>query len=193
MRAVVPLLLTLVLAGGCARERVILLPDSEGKVGKVMVWHDGQEALLDSAFGAAEMRGRSMEKTSTSEEAVHEAYHAQLVGLPPRPVSYTLYFLGDSDDLTPESRAQASVILVEIAARPAAEVVVIGHTDRLGEQAYNDELSRARARAIRDQLVALGFDPARLRFRGRGEREPLVSTADEVSEPRNRRVEINVR
>lgn len=192
MRRLLPLLVAL-LAGCYAHERVILLPDSGGKVGKIMVWHEGEEALLDSAFGTADMRGRSVETASTTEEAVHAQYHAQLAGLPPRPVSYTLYFLGDSDDLTPESREQAPAILTEIAARPAAEVVVIGHTDRMGEQAYNDELSRARARVVREQLVALGFEPARLRVRGRGEREPLVPTADEVSEPRNRRVEINVR
>lgn len=187
-------LLALFLAGGCAHERVILLPDDHsGEVGKIMVWHQGEQALLDSAFGSAEMRGRSVKTAALSEDEVHARYHAQLAGLPPRPISYTLYFLGDSDDLTVDSRAQAPAILAEIAARPAAEVVVTGHTDRLGETAYNDELSRARARAIRDQLIALGFEPVRLSFRGRGEREPLVPTADEIGEPRNRRVEIMVR
>jgi outer membrane protein OmpA-like peptidoglycan-associated protein len=42
-------------------------------------------------------------------------------------------------------------------------------------------------------LIELGIPPERIQARGRGERELLVPTEDEVSEPRNRRVEINVR
>lgn len=192
MRAVVAVLVALALAG-CVRERIILLPDAQGKVGKILVSRDGEQTLLDSAYGTAEVGSVTLRKGATSEAAVHDQFHPQLAGLPPRPLSYTLYFLGDSDDLTPESRKQAPAILAEIAARPAAEVVVIGHTDRMGTDSYNDLLSLARARAIRDEVITLGFDRTRLKFAGRGEREPVVSTADEVGEPRNRRVEINVR
>jgi len=187
------LTLTLLLGACATRERVILLPDAQGRVGKILVTHAGQETLLDDAFGSVEVSDGGLRKGALSEAAVHEQFHPQIAGLPPRPVSYTLYFLGDSDDLTPASREQAHAILREIAARPAAEVVVIGHTDRMGELGYNDQLSLARARAIRNELVMVGFDPQRLQFRGRGEREPVVPTADDVGEPRNRRVEINVR
>jgi len=192
MRIAAAVLLVLALCG-CVRERIILLPDASGKVGKILVSRDGDQTLLDSAYGTAEVGTVTLRQTATSEAAVHEQFHPQLAGLPPRPLSYTLYFLGDSDDLTAESRQQAPAILAEIAQRPAAEVVVIGHTDRMGADSYNDLLSLARARAIRDELAALGFDRTRLKFAGRGEREPVVATADEVSEPRNRRVEINVR
>ena len=53
-------------------------------------------------------------------------------------------------------------------------------------------LSLRRARKIRDDMVKLGV-PAQIQVAGRGEREPLVATEDEVAEPRNRRVEISVR
>jgi outer membrane protein OmpA-like peptidoglycan-associated protein len=46
---------------------------------------------------------------------------------------------------------------------------------------------------VREELLKLGIAPGRIRTAGRGEREPLVPTADGVAEPRNRRVEINVR
>ncbi|AXQ30975.1 OmpA family protein [Solimonas sp. K1W22B-7] len=190
MRAL--LLLSLLLAG-CASERVILLPDAQGKVGKILVSRGSDQALLDSAYGTAEIGSLSLEAKPGEAEKLREQYRAQLDGLPPRPLSYILYFLDDSDDLTADSAKQAPAILAEISARPAAELVVIGHTDRMGSQTYNDLLSLQRAKAIRDQLIALGFDESRLRYAGRGEREPLVTTADEVSEARNRRVEINVR
>lgn len=84
-------------------------------------------------------------------------------------------------------------ILDEIARRPAPEIVVIGHTDRVGAVPFNDALSLRRAERVRDELVNVGIAADRVRVAGRGEREPLVPTADEVAEARNRRVEINVR
>jgi outer membrane protein OmpA-like peptidoglycan-associated protein len=81
----------------------------------------------------------------------------------------------------------------EIARRPAPEIVVIGHTDRVGAVPYNDALSLRRAERVRDELVKVGITADRISVAGRGEREPLVPTPDEVAEPRNRRVEINVR
>ena len=73
------------------------------------------------------------------------------------------------------------------------DIMVIGHTDTVGGLAYNDKLSLARAEKLRDMLVGLGIPAERVAAAGRGKREPLVPTEDNVSEPRNRRVEINVR
>ena len=71
--------------------------------------------------------------------------------------------------------------------------MVIGHTDRVGAVPYHDTLSLRRAERVRDELVKVGIAAERIRVAGRGEREPLVATPDEVAEPRNRRVEITVR
>ena len=96
-------------------------------------------------------------------------------------------------ELTPESKPILAQVIAEIARLPAPKIVVIGHTDRVGTLARNDALSLQRAGRMRDELVKAGVDPAKIRVEGRGEREPLVPTADEVAEPRNRRVEINIR
>ena len=82
---------------------------------------------------------------------------------------------------------------LEIASRPASEVMVIGHTDTVGGLEANDKLSLRRAEAVRDILVAAGVPGEKIELAGRGERETLVKTGDEVAEPRNRRVEISVR
>jgi len=63
----------------------------------------------------------------------------------------------------------------------------------VGGRAANDALSLKRAQVIRDMLIGLGFDPDRVIASGRGDREPLTPTQDHVSEPRNRRAEIEVR
>jgi outer membrane protein OmpA-like peptidoglycan-associated protein len=124
---------------------------------------------------------------------VRQAFGPALAALPGRPVSFFLYFLADTDEFTPGSKQLVGQIFAEIARRPAPDIVVIGHTDRVGALLYNDALSLRRAERVRDELRKLGIPRVRIAIAGRGEREPLIQTEDEVSEPRNRRVEISVR
>jgi outer membrane protein OmpA-like peptidoglycan-associated protein len=90
-------------------------------------------------------------------------------------------------------RAAAFGLTVLLGRRPAPEIAVIGHTDRVGSVQSNDALSLRRAQRIRDDMGKLGVPVDQIQVAGRGEREPLVATEDEVAEPRNRRVEISVR
>lgn len=187
--------LLVTLAGCATTDRVILLPDDNtGKVGKInVVGRDGDELLLDSAYGEARTGTGKVRSDTLDSDAVRKEFGKELAALPPRPKSFLLYFITDSDELTPESRALLPAILDEVGKRPAPEVVVTGHTDRVGSVEHNDKLSLARAEAVRDQLAALGIDKAHILVAGRGEREPLVPTDDDVAEPKNRRVEIEVR
>ena len=70
---------------------------------------------------------------------------------------------------------------------------MIGHTDTTGAPASNFELGLKRAATVRNILVEAGLDPAFIELISHGEEELLVPTADDVAEPRNRRVEIAVR
>jgi outer membrane protein OmpA-like peptidoglycan-associated protein len=116
-----------------------------------------------------------------------------LAAQPPRPMSFVIYFVEGRDELTPESGQVLQQVLVEIGRRPDLEIAVIGHTDRVGSVPFNDVLSLRRAERVRAELARLGVAPGRIEVAGRGEREPLIPTEDEVAEPRNRRVEIIVR
>lgn len=192
------LIVSLALAGlaGCATtDRIVLLPDDvSGKVGKInVVGNDGKEVLLDSAYGEARAGDGGVTASTLDSAEVRQRFARELAGLPQRPASFVLYFEHDSNELTPESKALLPSILEEVKHRPAPEVMVIGHTDRVGSVEHNDKLSLERARATRDLLIAAGLDGAHIEVAGRGEREPLVPTEDEVDEPRNRRVEISVR
>lgn len=69
-------------------------------------------------------------------------------------------------------------------------VVITGHTDRVGSATSNLELSRRRAEAVRDALVARGVPGNLLSVHGAGEADPFVPTADGAAEPQNRRVDI---
>ena len=104
-----------------------------------------------------------------------------------------LYFITGTDELTPESKEALQSILGALRERPLPDVLVIGHTDTVGDLMDNDRLSAQRAETVKGFLVEIGIPATRIRISGRGEREPLIRTGDEVDEPRNRRVEINVR
>jgi outer membrane protein OmpA-like peptidoglycan-associated protein len=70
---------------------------------------------------------------------------------------------------------------------------VVGHTDTVGDKLYNYKLSLKRARALASLLVSKGVDRSILEITSHGKDNPLVPTGDQVSEPRNRRVEVTVR
>jgi outer membrane protein OmpA-like peptidoglycan-associated protein len=176
-----------------APDRVVLLPEPDGRVGAVTVRSTSGERVLTKAFEGAAVGAKGDIVASVEDESAVRARFAQVLGaIPPRPVSYLLYF-STGDELTAESKGQLDAIKAEFARRPAPEIHVIGHTDRVGSVESNDMLSLKRAEAVRKMLVDAGIRADAIEASGRGERELLVPTADEVIEPGNRRVEINVR
>jgi OOP family OmpA-OmpF porin len=72
-------------------------------------------------------------------------------------------------------------------------VEVAGHTDSIGPEAYNQQLSERRARAVADYLETQGIDRARLRVVGYGEARPVASNDTEEGRAQNRRVELTIR
>jgi outer membrane protein OmpA-like peptidoglycan-associated protein len=188
--------LALTALAGCAsrNDLYVLLPGKNGKIGALTVESEGQKRTLDSAYAAARVKNiGSVDGFTTSEADVKRDFGPALAAQPRRPVSFFLYFLTDTDEFAPESKVLVAQIFAEIARRPAPEIVIIGHTDRVGSMQYNDALSRRRAERCRDELLKIGIPKVRISVAGRGWREPEVPTAQDVPEPRNRRVEINVR
>src|SRR6267143_588982 len=95
--------------------------------------------------------------------------------------------------LTDESKQELKKILAELKQRPVPNIMVVGHTDTVGKLEANDLLSAQRAERMKSFLIEIGIPGTQIQTAGRGERELLVPTADNTDEPRNRRVEINVR
>ena len=175
-------------------ELVVVLPSANGHVGRVVVERRGERAVLDQAYAASRVReGSPPLPERLAEGLVRTEFRSALQALPDRPKSFLVYFLEGKDEFTDESRVEFNRILSELRERGAPDVVVIGHTDRVGNLQFNDRLSLQRAERVRGELVKLGIAQSRIQVAGRGEREPLVSTEDEIAEPRNRRVEISVR
>ena len=174
-------------------ERVVLLPNRDGRPSAVIVKRAGGEQQIANAYEGVELVGGIERRTAASADHVENRYGELLKLQPPRAMSITLYFNTRSTELAPRSKADLAEVREKIKAFPAGEVVVIGHADRVGTTEANDALSLKRAAAIRDMLVQLGMAREIIEVVGRGEREPLIHTADGVSEERNRRVEIKLR
>ena len=180
---------------GCAHQTgtVVLLPEKDGRSTAVTVTQGDQQIVLDQPYAAArQMTSGASAYTSTPQE-VQTIFGAALAAQPGRPTSYTLYFKEGGDEFTDASRQVLADVLSDIANHPVPDIVVVGHTDRVGSDTFNDALALRRAETVRAMLVARGIPSASIAVAGRGKREPLVPTADGVAEARNRRVEIIVR
>ena len=193
------------IVGGCAQapkpapkppqysERVILLPSRDGKPSAVIVKRATGEQQLATPYQGLELAAGREQPAQYSESEVQQRYGGVMQAQPARPFSYTLFFNTGTADLTSQSKAALDDVRQKIKGFPAAQVTVIGHTDRVGTTEANDALSLKRASAIRDMLIRIGIPRDAIEVVGRGEREPLVQTLDGKPEERNRRVEIKLR
>ena len=75
---------------------------------------------------------------------------------------------------------------------PNMKLMIIGHTDKTADAAYNMKLSQERAQAMKDYLVAQGADPSKLMTKGMGETDPIADNATDQGRFRNRRIEFVV-
>ncbi len=185
---------SLLLLTGCNKNLVVVIPDTvDGHVGSVVIEANGSKAVLDTAYAAATPGSGTLKPATSDAKQVKDVFGAALDAQPQRPSIYTLYFINDSDQLTPDSKPAFEKVFTDVQQRKAPELVVTGHTDTMGDPAYNDKLSLERAKAVSKLFIARGIPASSVSVAGRGERELLVQTPPNKSEPLNRRVEITVR
>jgi outer membrane protein OmpA-like peptidoglycan-associated protein len=186
---------TLVVAA-CAHSSMVLLPDEDGGHGQVSILKptgSGAETIVSEPNMRATLDGSRPTIRPLGAKGLKPDEALLVSALPPPPKSFTLYFLEGTTAMTAESTPVLDELRAEIARRPGAEVQVTGHTDTVGNDADNDSLSLKRAEEILNLLASKGFDRSIMTAVGRGERELKVPTADDVSSPINRRVEVIVR
>ncbi len=185
-----------VLLGPKQETRVILLPDPDGSVGVVEVQTEAGSVLLSEARQMSRVTVADRppaEPVEFSSASIEREFAEVLAAEPPQPKKFLLYFLEGSSQLTSESEQQLPQIVAEIRQRESSAIGVYGHSDRVGADEYNLQLSLERALAVSTQLAEAGVSPESMDIDSHGEGNPLVPTADNVAEPLNRRVEVVVR
>lgn len=106
---------------------------------------------------------------------------------------FIVFFDWDRSDITAGANDVLDAVAQEVTNRKDLKgIVIVGHTDTSGPDAYNDKLAMRRAKSVRDGLVARGVNASLIRIEGRGEHDLLVKTSDNVREPANRRAQITL-
>ena len=193
LRRAAMLALVACVAACATQERVVLLPEANGGPTSLSVRQGSHEVLLDHPYAATELTLADPWRYDATASDVRSTFGEALAAQPERAARFTLYFNEASDDLTADSQAVLQQMLADLAKRPVRDVVIVGHTDAVGSDTYNDALAKKRAETLKAMLVARGVPEGDIVAIGRGKRELLVPTADGVAEPRNRRVEVLVR
>jgi outer membrane protein OmpA-like peptidoglycan-associated protein/tetratricopeptide (TPR) repeat protein len=103
-----------------------------------------------------------------------------------------LFFQTGSATLLPTSETEISLIYELMSTQPEIKVHIIGHTDDIGQEEDNMDLSRRRAAAVLQALIARGIAPPRLTSDGKGESQPIDTNTTPEGRQKNRRTEFQI-
>jgi OmpA-OmpF porin, OOP family len=111
---------------------------------------------------------------------------------PAQPKTFIIFFGFNKCNITAEADAVLSEAASAAKSGGSASVRIVGHTDTVGSNSYNQKLSECRANAAKANLVGKGVSDGSISTSGKGESELMVQTGDSVKEPQNRRATIDL-
>jgi outer membrane protein OmpA-like peptidoglycan-associated protein len=186
----------MVVAGCGPKSQFIVMPEPNGKVGRVEVVTQKGSQILDQPWQSTEVQSMNQlpsEPKILDEKKVREMFRDALEVRPETPVVYIVNFETGGTELTADSKQMIVEVVKAIKTRNPLEITVSGHTDSVGSAEYNRVLSLKRAHAIASILVSQGVKEELIEITYHGKENPLIRTPDGVAELRNRRVEITIR
>jgi len=151
--------------------------------------------LAEAQSAEVELARREAELASQTAESLQRRLEYMEYRQTDRGVVVTLgdvlFAVGETELLDSAEQNLRDVIEL-LESEPDKQIRIEGHTDSTGPAGLNLRLSRERAQAVRDALIELGIDPARLNAVGMGEDFPIASNENEQGRARNRRVDVIV-
>ena len=191
------IIFSLSLLTACSSTTVVLVPDAGGKVGQVTLTTEAGSTVISKAYDSAEATNSKKAPTKPDQlgkSNTQDMFSENLAIEPKAPKRYALYFATGSAELSPNTtETDINQITTEIQSRKFCDVSVIGHTDRVWDNENNMILSLKRANTVRETLGKNGLNILCMDIRYYGENDPAVPTQDEVAEPLNRRVVVEIR
>ena len=171
---------------------------SGGAVGAVVggkLGSTAKGAIIGAAVGgtAGAIIGSRMDKQAKELAMEIEGARVERVG---EGIAVTfdsgLLFDFDSDVIKGAARDNLVTLAGSLKKYPDTDLMIVGHTDAQGSDAYNQSLSERRATAARNFLTTQGIAGTRVKVAGRGESEPLASNDSDAGRSQNRRVEVAI-
>jgi len=182
-------------ACGVPGDVVVLLPDEDGVTRSVVVRSaTGAVELNEPLAAVAVQPSGALSDVMQLRRADVSAAFAGALNATPRPVGrHIVHFVLGEAVVEPGSIPALAVAIDAARATEHADISVTGHSDAIGSDQFNLELSLLRAQAVRDSLTRAGVPAPIIEVSYHGANNPLVPTPKGTPEPRNRRVEITVR
>ncbi len=181
-------------------EKGAIIGASSGAVVGGIIGNKSKNTALGAIFGAAvggsvgAVIGNRMDKQAKKmEEDLGDAVTVERVGEGIKLTfnSQLLFDFGKSTIMATNA-SDLQKFAETLKQYPDTEVLIVGHTDNVGSNAFNQSLSRKRAAAVSNRLESLGVHSNRLTTQGKGEGQPVASNDTEGSRAQNRRVEIAI-
>lgn len=175
---------------------IALLPDPEGKPGRMVVINSAGSQELNQDYQAVRVERADVAPSAPfvlSPDEVKQLFGSALGVMPAPEVQFVLYFAEGKDELTRESEAQMPAIVRAVQERRSTAISVTGHTDTTGNSKANYQLGLKRSERVAAILKANGVAGDAIFVTSHGDADLLVKTPRGVAEQRNRRVEVIVR
>jgi outer membrane protein OmpA-like peptidoglycan-associated protein len=177
-------------------QTTIILVDNNKARNAIVVKTKAGSVVIDKANEFVRLTSKETKPSKIkkmSQKEINTKFKDAIKALPPKPAHIYLYFKNGTSELTNESLNKLPLIYELIKKRAPCDVNVIGHTDTVGSQVANLKLSFKRAQEIKRWILSRNADLNNLSVESYGERDLLVPTADGISEPKNRTVEIFIK
>ncbi len=100
-----------------------------------------------------------------------------------------IFFEVDKSELLPKSSFELNKLVQYLKDNPETTIEIDGHTDSIGNEEHNKNLSKARAKAVADYLTQKGIDKTRITYNGYGSSKPIITNDTDAGRQQNRRVE----
>ncbi|MGZ9034265.1 MAG: OmpA family protein [Rhodospirillales bacterium] len=183
---------------GSARQRLLVALDGNGRTtapdgaARAQVLFDCWVEQAEENLQPDDIRAcrEGFEQQVASVESAIAGGTAPVV--PTEAGTYLVFFNLNSANLTPEAEDIIGQAVSTAKGRSDAPITVTGFTDTTGTPQYNLRLSKRRAEAVADAMVAGGVDAGRITTDGVGENNLLIPTGDGVAEPQNRRAQVAI-
>jgi len=160
----------------------------DNTTGDALISSITEQAGCDSAASAGDLTSGAAMSAYVTETLMASLQYEK------HTVSAMALFDFDSADLREQGKAELHNLdeLIKSQGMRVGDIDIIGHTDSMGSEEYNQGLSERRAQAVKDYMASEGIDAAIIDVSGKGESEPVASNDTDEGRAQNRRVEIHV-
>lgn len=107
-------------------------------------------------------------------------------------LSDDVLFAFNQSDLTPTAKSQLDALMSKFEDADVVGIKVVGHTDSVGADAYNQALSERRASSVAEYLLSQGVAPNKVTSEGKGKSQPIADNETEEGRAKNRRVDLHI-